>query len=436
MTSLGNLSRERWLELEPLLDVALELEPARRAAYLDAACDGDLALCAEVRSLVDACDLGAGILETSAAITYAPLLCEDVAPMPALLGGRYRIVREIGRGGMATVYLADDPKHGRQVAVKTLRGELARRSGRVRFVREIEIAAGLSHPHILPLHDSGEESTDGESPPLLYFVSPFAGGETLRDRLRREPRLAPNEVVRLGGEIALALDYAHRRGVIHLDIKPENILLQEGHAVVADFGIARAISSAGDEFSEAAGTVLGTPSYMSPEQASGAPNVDRRSDIYSLGCVLYELITGALPFQVAPSPNDDVPDASALMEYVAPELASVVLRSVAPLAEDRFATAGELAAALTTAGRARRNRSSRSRIIVVAAITVAAGYFGYWFTHRHSDLDPNLVAVAPFDVEMPTLALWKEGLVDVMSRSLDRQRPPSISNSPRRAYCW
>src|SRR5206468_7283503 len=207
--------------------------------------------------------LGTTILATPAVITYAPLLADDTSTMPTLLGNRYRIVREIGRGGMATVYLADDPKHGRQVAVKALHNDVARLIGRERFAREIEIAASLSHPHILPLHDSGEERSDlGDAPTLLYFVSPFAGDESLRDRLRREPRLSPNEIVRLGREIALALDYAHRRGVIHLDIKPENILLQEGHAVIADFGIARAMSSAGDGIEvRTTAPIFGTPPY-------------------------------------------------------------------------------------------------------------------------------------------------------------------------------
>ncbi|HZI41304.1 MAG TPA: serine/threonine-protein kinase, partial [Gemmatimonadaceae bacterium] len=300
MIPLGSLSRERWQQLEPLLDAALELEPAMRPAFLDKACRGDLSLRADLRSLLAACELGTTILATPAVVTYAPLLADDVTEMPGLLGNRYRIVREIGRGGMATVYLANDPKHGRQVAVKALHSDVARLIGRERFAREIEIAASLSHPHILPLHDSGEERSErGSKETLLYFVSPFAGDESLRDRLRRESRLTPNEVVRLGREIALALDYAHRRGVIHLDIKPENILLQEGHAIVADFGIARAIRNAGEEDVQTAAPIFGTPPYMSPEQALGLADVDGRSDIYSLGCVLYEMVTGEQPFVVS-----------------------------------------------------------------------------------------------------------------------------------------
>ncbi|HEY2376354.1 MAG TPA: serine/threonine-protein kinase [Gemmatimonadaceae bacterium] len=427
MIPLGSLSRERWHVLEPLLDAALELEPGLRPAFLDDACRGDPALRADLRSLIASCEMGTTILSTPAAITYAPLLTEDDTQMPSLLGNRYRIVREIGRGGMATVYLATDPKHGRQVAVKALHNDVARVIGRERFAREIEIAASLSHPHILPLHDSGEEHAGGsETPTLLYFVSPFAGDESLRDRLRREPRLPSNEVVRLGREIALALDYAHRRGVIHLDIKPENILLQEGHAVLADFGIARAISTAGDEARTSA-PIFGTPPYMSPEQALGLSDVDGRSDIYSLGCVLYEMITGEQPFAPqrdrAESPTRaerTMPNESALTRYVSQEIADVVLRAMAPLREERFATAAELAVALAGAGRRRRlRRLRRATYAIATSIAMIASFVALWTSRGAAASDVDLLAVAPFDVASPSLGLWREGLVDVLSRSLD-----------------
>ncbi len=299
------------------------------------ACRDDRALLTEIRALLTACDLGDGILVRPAAVAYAPLLDESLAKPPTLLGGRYRLGREVGRGGMATVYLADDPKHGRQVAVKVLHAEVARLIGRERFLREIEIAARLSHPHVLPLHDSGEVVSERpDEPSFLYFVSPFVAGESLRDRLLREHRLATDEAVRLGSEIALALDYAHRQGVIHLDIKPGNILLQEGHAVIADFGIARAMSSAGED--PTGGTpLLGTPSYMSPEQASNATDVDGRSDIFSLGCVLFEMVTGERPFGRAKSEatkNEADARDTLLAEYVSPELAAVVTRAMARIA--------------------------------------------------------------------------------------------------------
>jgi serine/threonine-protein kinase len=427
---LRGLSRERWKIVERLLDSALDLDAGQRAKFLDEACVDDPALGDEVRSLLAACDGGARMFERPAVVAFAPLLRKPRAAAPAMLGGRYRIVREIGRGGMGTVYLADDPKHGRQVAVKTLHSDVARVIGRERFMREIEIAAQLSHPHILPLHDSGEEAVaGGDDEPLLYFVSPFAaGGESLRDRLRREPKLSPQDAVRLGREIALALDYAHRRGVVHLDVKPDNILLQDGHAVITDFGISRAATANGDDPAADRPTapVLGTPSYMSPEQAMGLSDVDGRSDVYSLGCVLYELITGAQAFEnynaedVIRSAEERMAEHEAeLRKKTTRVLAAVVMRAMSPSRDNRFGTAGALAAALSGAEREVR-RVIRRRIYTGIAVLAAAGAaFAFWNWKRTPSLDDNLIAVAPFDVATPSLDLWKEGLVDVLSRGFD-----------------
>jgi eukaryotic-like serine/threonine-protein kinase len=437
-----SISRERWSVLEPLLDAALELEPAKRAAFVDSACQRDLVLRAELNALIVACERGDAMLSAPAAVALAPLLAEPTPPLPALLGDRYYIVREIGRGGMATVYLADDPKHGRQVAVKVLHHEIARVIGRERFLREIEIAASLSHPHILPLHDSGEAQAEEHADvSFLYFVSPFVAGESLRDRLHREPQVATEEAVRLGREIALALDYAHRQGVIHLDIKPENILLQDGHAVIADFGIARAMSSAGDDAMAGQMPLLGTPSYMSPEQASGAPDVDGRSDIFSLGCVLYEMITGERPFAhrtatgASARAHSPPPDPTKLNERVSVALAAVVMKAMAAARGDRFATMEAMAHALNESTHVKEEvvGGRRKRVVVAGglAIAVAASLLAFWTTRSDSVLDANLIAVAPFDVASPSLALWKEGMVDVMSRNLDgagpfRTVPPTV----------
>src|SRR5947207_5290240 len=209
------------------------------------------------------------------------------------LADRYRLERPLGQGGMATVYLAHDLKHSRKVAVKVLRSDFGTAIGAERFLREIEIAAALNHPHILAVHDSGEAAG------LLYYVTPYVEGKTLRDRLQRDTRLPLEEALKITREVADALDYAHQRGVVHRDIKPENILFQSGHAVVADFGIARAISAAGETRSRALtqpGAVIGTPDYMSPEQASGQRELDGRCDQYALACVLYEMLAGQPPF--------------------------------------------------------------------------------------------------------------------------------------------
>src|SRR6476619_3824675 len=216
---------------------------------------------------------------------------EDTPPrLIEALADRYKLERELGAGGMATVYLAHDVKHDRSVAVKVLRPELAAVIGADRFLAEIKTTAALQHPHILPLFDSGQ--ADG----FLFYVMPLIQGESLRDRLRREHQLPVDESVRLAKEIGSALDYAHRHGVIHRDIKPENILLHDGSALVADFGIALAVTSAGGNRMTETGMSLGTPHYMSPEQAMGEREITARADVYALGCVTYEMLTGDPPF--------------------------------------------------------------------------------------------------------------------------------------------
>ena len=210
------------------------------------------------------------------------------------LGDRYVGERELGRGGMATVWLARDLKHGRLVALKVLRPEVGAILGGDRFLREIQLTAGLQHPHILPLLDSGEAGG------FLYYVMPYVEGESLRQRLSREGQLPLDEALRFTREVAEALDYARDQGIIHRDIKPENILLSRGHALVADFGIALAVSSAGRERLTETGLSLGTPAYMSPEQATADPKLDGRSDQYSLACVVYEMLAGEPPYTGPP----------------------------------------------------------------------------------------------------------------------------------------
>ena len=264
------------------------------------------------------------------------------------LGDRYRLERELGQGGMATVYLAEDLKHRRQVAIKVLRPELAAVIGAERFLREIQTIATLQHPHILGLIDSGEVNG------TAYYVMPFVDGESLRDRLRREQQLPVSDAVRLATEVASALDYAHRHGVIHRDIKPENILLHDGGALVADFGIALAVSSAGvgSRMTET-GMSLGTPNYMSPEQAMGERAITGRSDVYALGAVTYEMLVGEPPFTgptaqaiVAKVMTADPAGLSAQRRSVPPAVEDAVLMALSKLPADRFATAAEFAAAL------------------------------------------------------------------------------------------
>jgi serine/threonine protein kinase/Tfp pilus assembly protein PilF len=267
--------------------------------------------------------------------------------IPAL-ADRYRVIRELGHGGMATVYLADDLRHGREVAVKVLRPELGELLGPDRFSREIRIAAALNHPHILPLHDSGEAGG------RLFYVMPYVRGGSLRERLTAEGQLPLDEAVRLVRQAASALDHAHAHGLIHRDIKPENILLHEGEAMVTDFGIALAADTAPGERLTQTGLLVGTPAYMSPEQAAGERALDARSDVYSLACVLYELLAGDAPHAansarmlIARRLTEPAPSVRRARAAVPTALDQVLARALAPAPEGRFLTAAAFAEALT-----------------------------------------------------------------------------------------
>jgi serine/threonine-protein kinase len=267
------------------------------------------------------------------------------------LAGRYAIERELGRGGMATVYLAQEHKHNRQVAIKVLHRELGASVGAERFLREIGIVARLSHPHIVPLIDSGNAGG------LLYYVSPFVPGGSLRDRIASEHRLPVGDALRIAQEIGTALDYAHRGGFVHRDVKPENILFNDGQAVLADFGVARASTAAPSDIVTEAGMALGTPTYMSPEQASGDRDVGEATDVYSLACVVYEMLAGEPPFSGANARavlTKQVMEAPRPIRTLRPEVPAAVERSLArALAKephDRYSHASEFAAALQAKG--------------------------------------------------------------------------------------
>src|SRR5687767_14070843 len=263
------------------------------------------------------------------------------------LGDRYRIERELGQGGMATVYLAEDLKHKRKVALKVLKPELAAVLGADRFVQEITTTASLQHPHILPLFDSG--TADG----FLFYVMPFIEGETLRDKLNRETQLGVDEAVRIAREVADALDYAHSKGVIHRDIKPENILLANGRPMVADFGIALAVSAAAGGRMTETGLSLGTPHYMSPEQATAEKEISARSDVYSLASVLYEMLSGQPPHVGASAQQiimkiltEEAEPVTKLRRSVPSNVAAALAKALEKLPADRFESAKAFSEAL------------------------------------------------------------------------------------------
>ncbi len=365
------------------------------------------------------------------------------------LADRYAVERELGRGGMATVFLAQDLKHHRSVAIKVLHAELTAELGAERFLREIEIAARLQHPHILPLYDSGAAAG------FLYYVMPYVEGESLRDRLTREKQLPQEDALRIATEVAGALAYAHSRGVVHRDIKPENIMLSGGTAVVTDFGIARAVSAAGDEHHlTQTGTIIGTPAYMSPEQSAGAGEIDGRSDEYSLACVVYEMLVGAPPFTgptaqaiIARHSLDMVSPPSIVRATIPDAVEGAILRALSKVPADRYPTTALFAEALNTPSAAtgahrratlergiKRSRSAMRRLLPVAAVVAAfAGYLAIRSVRvgrgiAVSALDPKHIAVLYFDdlSRDHSLGYFADGITEALIADLARVQPLTV----------
>jgi TolB-like protein len=376
----------------------------------------------------------------------------DVQRLSVALADRYAIERELGHGGMATVYLARDLKHDRNVALKVLRPEVGAALGASRFLLEIKTTANLRHPHIVPLYDSGEvqlaPETTGDSPQtLLYYVMPLVEGESLRERIDRDKQLPIDEALRIAGEVADALSYAHARGVVHRDIKPENIMLEGGHAVVADFGIARALTAAGGERLTETGMSVGTPMYMSPEQAAGDHDIDGRSDLYSLACVLYEMLGGQPPFTGTSAATitrqhmiAEPPPITNLRPSVPAPVVDALQRALSKSPADRFnpvaqfgaaiapaaTMAGDLAAANARARVGAKATGTRRMAVIGVAIAgiLAIALFAFW--KRPTDAAGggsaalSSIAVLPFADLSPdhTNAYLGDGVAETLINAL------------------
>jgi len=400
-----------WKTLQPLLDQLLDAPSEERAERIAALSGDNARLRRQLEELLEESQRGMPLLDGAAARRFTDLANEKPAAAPPdVLVGRYRIGRELGRGGMASVYLARDEKHGRDVAIKVIRQDLSASLGHERFLREIEIAARLRHPNIVPLYDSGEANGS------LFFVMPYEEGQSLRERLRDTGALPIPDALGVLRDVARALAYAHEHGVVHRDIKPDNVMLSGGAAVVTDFGIAKAVSAALTAAPDAtltqAGTVIGTPAYMAPEQATGDAAVDHRADIYSFGCLGYELFAGHPPFQeqtthlliaahiaTVPRPITE------LRADVPQPVAELITRCLAKAPAERPQSARDLLLALdgaTVAGAAspRQHSAPRTRRartwVAVTVFAAAAAIGGYFATRMASAAAPVTLSVLPF----------------------------------------
>jgi len=479
VTTPSPISTDQWRQLESLVDTLLDTPPERRAALFAEMSGGDPDRRAELERLVAECERAHPLFDQSAAERFAGLVDDHAVRASELLADRYRITRELGRGGMATVYLARDLRHSRDVAVKVVRAELSAALGGGRFLREIEIVAALRHPHIVPLYDSGD--ADG----VLYYVMPYEAGHSLRERLAREGPLPINDALVILRDVCDALAHAHRHGIVHRDVKPDNVLLAGRHAMVTDFGVAKAISAAGSaDRREAdgrpknvllttAGVSLGTPAYMAPEQVAADPRIDHRADIYAFGALAYELLAGNPPFQgeepqlvLAAHLTEQPADVATHRPDVPAALARVVMRCLEKRPADRWQTTDELLSRLErvlaanadaepfvpthreSAPSAERRAISRvpwRRVGVVAAGITVVGTgiaFAVDRMRRSVDdappLDPSRIVVVPFrlsgmDSSQRNLG---ESVADLLSARLNGEGVPSAVDSRTVIGAW
>ena len=443
-----------WSELAPLIDAVLDAAPDQRPALISELSAGDPIREKALAQLVADCERESPLLDRGAPERFAGLAGEDETLLPGMLGDRYQVGRELGRGGMARVYLARDLKHNRDVAIKVIQPELSASLGHDRFLREIGIAARLRHPNIVPLYDSGELSGS------LYFVMPYEEGQSLRERLTQDGALPVSDAISVLRDVARALVYAHEHGVVHRDIKPDNVMLSGGAAVVTDFGIAKAVSAAltgvsGPTLTQS-GSAIGTPAYMAPEQATGDPATDHRADIYSFGCLAYELFTGRPPFAsesmhlVIAAHLSTVPQpVTALRAEVPPGVGELLARCLEKSASARPQSARELLESLegaATAGYPTPASAtvpvlpSRARVLRWTGLALLAGAIaaGAYFATRRPAPSPSIkVALLPLGNSNADSAIsyMAQGLPDQLA--IELMRVPGIqimSRSGARYY--